>query len=76
MEAGRPAALIARIECESCGRIDKPAREFNYPEDMAEGASLFVWLPCERKRPVCTALTRWMPSALGTINPSLGVETD
>jgi hypothetical protein len=47
MHTGRPAALIARIECESCGRIDKPAREFNYPEDMAEGASLFVWLPCE-----------------------------
>jgi hypothetical protein len=24
MEAGRPAVLIAWIECESCGRIDKP----------------------------------------------------
>jgi len=45
---GRPAFLNAWIECESCGRIDKPAHEFNYPEDMAEDASLFVWMPCER----------------------------
>jgi hypothetical protein len=28
--------------------FDKPAHEFNYPEDLAEDAHLFVWLPCER----------------------------
>jgi hypothetical protein len=48
MDAGRPATLLAWIDCESCGRIDKPAHEFNYPEDLAEDAQLFVWLPCER----------------------------
>jgi hypothetical protein len=46
--AGRPAVLVAWIECQSCGRIEKPAHEFNYPEDMAEDASPFVWMPFER----------------------------
>lgn len=36
MDAGRPATLLAWIECELCGRIDKPAHEFNHPEDLAE----------------------------------------
>jgi hypothetical protein len=35
MDDGRPASLIAWIECESCGRIDKAAHDFNYPADMA-----------------------------------------
>jgi hypothetical protein len=48
MDPGRPATLVAWIECESCGRIDKPAHEFNYPDDMATDTQLFVWLPCER----------------------------
>lgn len=47
-DVGRPVVLIAWIECESCGRIDKAAHEFNYPADMAEGMQLFVWIPCER----------------------------
>jgi len=47
-DAGRPAVLIAWIECESCGRIDKAAHDFNYPADMASDMQLFVWLPCER----------------------------
>jgi len=28
--------LTAWIECESCGRIDKPAHDFAYPVDMTE----------------------------------------
>ena len=47
-DAGRPAILIAWIECESCGRIDKAAHDFNYPADMASDMALFVWLPCEQ----------------------------
>jgi len=48
MDAGRPAVLIAWIECEVCGRIDKPAHDFNYPADMATDTELWVWIPCER----------------------------
>jgi len=48
MDPGRPATLIAWIECDSCGRIEKPAHEFNYPADIAEGMQLFVWIPCEQ----------------------------
>jgi hypothetical protein len=48
VDDGRPATLIAWIECGSCGRIDKSAHDFNYPADVAEGMQLFVWLPCER----------------------------
>jgi hypothetical protein len=40
--------LVAWIECESCGRIEKPAHEFNYPADIAGGMQLFVWIPCEQ----------------------------
>jgi hypothetical protein len=47
-DPGRPADLIAWIECPGCGRIDKTAHDFNYPADMAEGLDLFVWLPCEQ----------------------------
>ena len=47
-DAGRPASLIAWIECESWGRIDKAAHDFNYPADMASDMALFVWLPCEQ----------------------------
>ena len=48
-DAFRPATLIAWIECESCGRIDKPDCEFNYPADTAaDDEHLMVWLPCER----------------------------
>ena len=44
-DAGRPTVLIAWIECESCGRIDKAAHDFNYPADMAAGIELFAWVP-------------------------------
>jgi hypothetical protein len=47
-DIGRPAGLIAWIECEFCGRIDKAAHDFNYPVDIAEDTQLFVWIPCER----------------------------
>ena len=47
MDAGRPATILAWIECESCGHIDKEVREVNYPANLAEG-ELFVWSPCER----------------------------
>lgn len=47
-DAGRPATLIVWIECKSCGRIDKAAHEFNYPDDMAEDEHLWLWLPYER----------------------------
>jgi hypothetical protein len=47
MDAGRPAALVAWIECEVCGRIDQPDYEFN-PDDMAEGQHLVAWIPCEQ----------------------------
>jgi hypothetical protein len=47
-DAGRPATLIAWVECESYGRIDKAAHEFNYPGDLADGMELFVWIPCEQ----------------------------
>lgn len=47
-DAGRPAVLIAWIECAACGRIDKAAHDFNYPADMAEGMQLFVRISCEQ----------------------------
>jgi hypothetical protein len=47
-DIGRPPVLIAWIECESCGRIDKAAHDFNYPADIAAGMQPFVWIPCER----------------------------
>ena len=47
-DTGRPAALIAWIECESCGQIDKAGYEFNHPADMAADMQLFVWIPCEQ----------------------------
>jgi len=47
-DSGRPASLIAWVECDECGRIDKPAHDFNYPPDMASDMELFVWLPCEK----------------------------
>jgi hypothetical protein len=48
MHTGRPAVLVAWFECATCGRIEKPAHEFEYPADLAEGTQLFVWYPCER----------------------------
>ena len=36
-DAGRPVVLIAWMECDSCGRIDKPAHDFNYPADTGSG---------------------------------------
>jgi hypothetical protein len=51
-EAGRPSTLTAWIECESCGRIDKPAHDFNYPADMAADVQLFVWMPTLTSRPL------------------------
>ena len=48
MDEGRAAVLIARIECSSCGRIDKPGHDFHYPADMASEMEFFVWMPCER----------------------------
>lgn len=45
---GRPAKFTAWAQCESCGRIDKPPHDFNYPADMTEDMQLFAWLPCER----------------------------
>jgi hypothetical protein len=48
MDEGRPATLLVRFECATCGRIDKPVHEFEYPADLAEGMQLFVWYPCER----------------------------
>jgi hypothetical protein len=50
MDDGRPAVLIAWIECEVCGRIDKSPHEFNYPADMAADTHLWVRLPCEQCR--------------------------
>jgi hypothetical protein len=47
-DAGRPTVLIAWIDCSVCGRIEKPAHDFNYPADMAEEMALFVWIPCEQ----------------------------
>lgn len=47
-DAGRPVVLIAWIDCSACGRIEKPAHEFNYPADMAEEMALSVWIPCEQ----------------------------
>jgi uncharacterized Zn finger protein len=47
-DAGRPADLIAWIECDECGRIGKTAHEFNYPADIAEGMQLSVWTRCDR----------------------------
>jgi hypothetical protein len=43
-DTGRPAVLIAWIECGSCGRIDKAAHDFHYPADIAEDTQLFVWI--------------------------------
>ena len=34
---GSPATLLAWVECESCGRIDKPDHEFDYPGDSGGG---------------------------------------
>jgi hypothetical protein len=48
MEEGRPATMLVWFECATCGRIDKPAHDFDYPKDLAEGMQLFVWYPCER----------------------------
>ena len=48
MDEGRPAVFVAWFECATRGRIEKPAYEFEYPKDLAEGAQLFVWYPCER----------------------------
>ena len=48
MDEGRSATMLVWFECAACGRIDKPAHEFNYPADLAEGTQLFVWYPCER----------------------------
>lgn len=45
---GRPVVLTAWIECESCGRIERPTHDFNYPADMAEEMELFVRIPCEQ----------------------------
>ena len=48
-DAGRPVVLIAWMECDSCGRIDKPAHDFNYLADTAaDDEHLWVWLPCDR----------------------------
>ena len=47
-DADRPAVVIAWIECESCGRIEKPDYDFNYPADMASDMELLVWVRCER----------------------------
>jgi hypothetical protein len=46
-DTGRPALVVAWIKCESCGRIDKAAHDFNYPAEMAAGMQLFVWPLCE-----------------------------
>jgi hypothetical protein len=48
VDEGRPATLSLRIECATCGRIDKLANEFTFPADLADGLQLFVWHPCER----------------------------
>lgn len=47
-DADRPAVVIAWVECETCGRIDKAAHEFNYPAELAEEMELCVGLPCEQ----------------------------
>jgi hypothetical protein len=46
--AGRPVVLIAWIECEVCGQIEKSPYEFNYPADMAVDTHLWERLPCEQ----------------------------
>jgi hypothetical protein len=43
-----PHPLVAWIECVSCGRIDKPAHDFDYPADLAADTQLWVWIACER----------------------------
>jgi hypothetical protein len=48
MEKGRAATLLVWLECATCGRIDKAARGFTYPADLAEDVQLFVWQPCDR----------------------------
>ncbi len=48
MDAGRPAVLVAWVECEVCGRIDEPAYEFSFPDDLAEDEHLWVWVACQR----------------------------
>ena len=48
MNSGRPATLFIWLECETCGRIEKSAHEFNYPADMAEDMQLFMSMPCDR----------------------------
>jgi hypothetical protein len=48
MEAGRPSTIVAWIECESCGRIEKAAHDFHYPADVATDAELWVWFACEQ----------------------------
>lgn len=48
MDTGRPAVLVAWIECAVCGRVDQQAQDFNYPADMAPDTDLWVLVPCER----------------------------
>jgi hypothetical protein len=49
MDAGRRTVLIAWIECDECGRIDKAAHDFSYPADNGlEEIELFVWIPWAR----------------------------
>lgn len=48
MDDGRPATLIAWIECNSCGRFGKATHDFHYPADMASDMEFFVLTPCER----------------------------
>jgi len=49
MNSGRPATLFIWLECESRGRIEKSAHEFNYPADMAEDMQLFMSMPRQAK---------------------------
>lgn len=57
-EAGRPATLVAWLECASCGRT--------YPADMTDDMELFVWLAFSvdcRRCPTCPVLEHYLSSA-------------
>jgi len=47
-DVGHPAVLVACIECDACGRIDKAAHDFHLPAGIVAGMQLFVWIPCEQ----------------------------
>ena len=47
-DVGRPAALIALIECETCGQIQKASHDFSYPADTFEELRVVIRVSCEK----------------------------